>query len=146
MGWVSLTTWEYLLKMKLILPLDSFSSWQNSRNTSILLPWLQAVIVHLTFRGEGSQRICFITILVAFNDWYPYEWTLDANIFDLTRSEFNIFFQIDLASRDLLRKNVNKTAGRIWLCKYWSQYSMQLGSSKKQTMLHTLEHIIFPIS
>jgi len=50
---------------------QTLSTWQNSRNRQILLPWLQGMIVHLTFRGTGSERGHFKTILAAFCDWNP---------------------------------------------------------------------------
>lgn len=98
-GWVSLTTWEYLLKMKLILPLDrllqQLAKQQEHIDSASLVTGSDSA---LDLQRRRVAENLFYNNSVAFCDWNPHEWTLDANIFDLTRSEFNFFFQINLAS------------------------------------------------
>lgn len=110
-------TWNYRPQMKLILLLDKLiqqlAKQQEHVDSASLVT---GMIVHLTFRGAGSQRGHFKQYcplsrpgILSHGDWMKRS--------DL--SESDLTFLLDcFAFRDLPRKNINKAAGRTWHCKY----------------------------
>ena len=90
-----MTTWEYLPWIKLNLPVDKLlqqlAKQQERIDSASLVTGNDSA---LDLQRRRVTENLFYNNSRCFGDWKLHEWTLDANIFVLTRSEFNIFFRL----------------------------------------------------